>query len=191
MDIKDVDGREIEGVYRIDPDGSVSRIITHEVDRPNGLIVSADDRFLFVADNHNNTVGGARKLWRFDLSSDGMVDPSTQHLVFDWQTSRGPDGMALDRKGRLYVAAGLNKPQPPYETVEPYRAGIYVFDAQGKWLEFVPIPHDEVTNCAFGGADQTSLYVTAGGTLWALPTTTPGWLRWPPPTQPEIESAQP
>jgi gluconolactonase len=34
----DAEGRIVEGVYRIELDGRVSRIIAHEVDRPNGLI---------------------------------------------------------------------------------------------------------------------------------------------------------
>ena len=59
MEMLDADGRKVEGVYRIDPDGQVSRVITHEVDRPNGLVVTPDDRTLYVADNNNDTVGGA------------------------------------------------------------------------------------------------------------------------------------
>ena len=132
MELLDAEGRKVEGVYRIDPDGIVTRIITHEVDRPNGLIVSGDDRYLFVADNNNNTPGGARKLWRFDLQADGTVDVASQRCLFDWQTSRGPDGMVLDQQGRLYVAAGLNQPQPPHETVAPYRAGHLRADARGR-----------------------------------------------------------
>jgi len=46
MEILDDDGRPVEGVYRIDPDGRITRIITHEVDRPNGLAISADDAWL-------------------------------------------------------------------------------------------------------------------------------------------------
>ena len=46
MEIVDGEGRKVEGVYRIDVDGTVTRIITHEVDRPNGLVVTADDKFL-------------------------------------------------------------------------------------------------------------------------------------------------
>ena len=38
----------------------------------------------------------------------------------------------------------------------------------GKLLAFVPIPVDEVTNCAFGGADLKTLFITAGGTLWSV-----------------------
>ena len=68
MEMVDADGRKVEGVYRIDPDGRVSRVIAHEVDRPNGLVVTPDDRTLYVADNNNDNVGRRRKLWRFALT---------------------------------------------------------------------------------------------------------------------------
>jgi N-acyl-D-aspartate/D-glutamate deacylase/sugar lactone lactonase YvrE len=177
MEIRDAEGKLVEGVYRIDAPGKVERVIAHEAERPNGLLVSWDDRHLFVADNNNNTVGGARKLWRFDLRADGSVDPQSRRLIFDWKTSRGPDGLKMDQSGRLFVAAGLNKANLPYETVEPHPAGIYIFSADGKLLDFVPVPKDEVTNCAFGGDDLKTLYTTAGGTLWSIRVNTPGWRR--------------
>jgi len=174
MELVDADGKKVEGVYRIDPDGKVTRIITHEVDRPNGLVITEDDKYLFVADNNNDTVGGARTLWRFDLKAHGTVDPQSRKLIYDWQTTRGPDGMKLDVKGRLYVAAGLNQPNLPFETAEKPTAGVYVFSPEGKLLEFLPIPRDETTNVAFGGEDGKTLFVTAGGTLWCIRVVTPG-----------------
>ncbi|GIW78649.1 MAG: hypothetical protein KatS3mg105_0456 [Gemmatales bacterium] len=179
MEIRDEKGKAIEGVYRIDPDGKVTRIITHEVDRPNGILVSADDRFLFVADNNNNTRGGARKLWRFDLNQDGTVDLASRKLLHDWGQGRGPDGIKQDVKGRLYVAGGLNKPNPPFEPAKDVKGGIYVFSPEGKLLDFLPVPRDEVTNCAFGGDDLKTLYITAGGTLFSIRTTTPGRVVFP------------
>jgi gluconolactonase len=179
MELVDREGRKVEGVYRIDSSGRVTRIITREVDRPNGLVVTPDDKFLFVADNNNNTVGGARKVWRFDLQADGTVDAASQKLIHDWKTTRGPDGMKLDANGRLFVAAGINKPNPPFETAERPTAGIYVFSPAGELLEFIPIPRDETTNCAFGGDDLKTLFVTAGGSLWSIPVTTPGRPVWP------------
>lgn len=179
MELFDAQGKPIEGVYRIDPDGRVTRIIAHEVDRPNGLVVTHDDKFLFVADNNNSAAGTARKLWRFDLRSDGTVDFATQKLIYDWKATRGPDGMKLDAQGRLFVAAGLNKPNPPAETQDKPTAGVYVFSPQGELLQFIPIPRDETTNCAFGGDDLRTLFVTAGGTLWIVRVATPGRPAWP------------
>ncbi len=174
MEMLDPAGKHVEGVYRVAQDGTVARIITHEVDRPNGLIITPDDRYLFVADN-NNKAGGSRKLWRFEMTPAGNVRQNTQTLIYDWGTTRGPDGMKLDKAGRLYVAAGLNSPNLPHETAKKATAGIYVFSPEGKLLTFAPIPRDETTNCAFGDSDGKTLYVTAGGTLWKLRTSCPGF----------------
>ncbi|MDZ4689546.1 MAG: SMP-30/gluconolactonase/LRE family protein [Planctomycetaceae bacterium] len=177
---KDANGKAIEGVYRIDPSGTVTRVIMHEVDRPNGLVITPDDKTLFVADNNNDTVVGARKLWRFAVRPDGSLDLTSQKLVYDWKSTRGPDGMKLDAAGRLFVAAGLNRQNPPFETQEKPTAGVYVFSPEGELLEFAAIPRDETTNCAFGDDDLQTLFITAGGSLWSIRTTTPGRPAWPP-----------
>jgi len=180
MEIRDEKGNTVEGVYRIDPDGTVSRVLGREVERANGVLVSADDRFLFVADNNNDALGGARKLWRFDLKPDGTVDLASKKLLHDWGKGRGPDGVKQDAKGRLYVAGGLNKPNPPAEPATDVKGGIYVIDPQsGQLLAFLGVPTDEVTNCAFGGDDLKTLYITGGGTLYSIRTTTMGRVLWP------------
>jgi gluconolactonase len=179
MEMRDEKGRTVEGVYRIDADGKVTRVIGREVERANGVLVSADDRFLYVADNNNNNVGGARKLWRFDLRKDGSVDLASRKLLYDWGNGRGPDGLKQDQKGRLYVAAGLSKPNAPFEPARDRKGGIYVLSPEGKLLTFLAVPTDEVTNCAFGGDDRKTLYITAGGTLYSIRTTTPGRVTWP------------
>lgn len=174
MELRDAQGRLVEGVYRIDAPGRVVRVLAGEVERPNGLLVSPRDEFLYVADNNNNAVGGARKLWRFDLRPDGTIRPGSRKLIFDWKSARGPDGLKMDRAGRLYVAAGLNRPNPPYETADRLKAGLYILSPRGRQLDFVPIPNDEVTNCAFGGPDLQTVYITAGGHLWSVRVDTPG-----------------
>jgi gluconolactonase len=175
------DGRSIEGVYRIDAPGKVVRVLGNDdVERANGVLVSADDRFLFVADNCNDRLGGARKLWRFALRDDGTVEPGSRKLLYDWGAGRGPDGIKQDIEGRLYVAGGTNESKPPFEPDNSRPGGVYVIDpAEGTLLAFLPVPTDEVTNCAFGGADARELYVTGGGTLYRIRTTTAGRVTWP------------
>ena len=85
-----------------------------------------------------------------------------------WGDARGPDGLKQDRQGRLYVAAGLNVANPPCETADRWTGGIYVLSPDGELLQFIGIPTDEVTNCAFGGRKGRTLYVTAGGKLWEV-----------------------
>ena len=87
--------------------------------------------------------------------------------------------MKQDEKGRLYVAGGRNESNKA-EPATDVKGGIYVIDPEtGKLLAFLPVPTDEVTNCAFGGDDLKTLYVTGGGTLYSVRTTTPGRVLWP------------
>ncbi len=172
MEIFDANGKPVEGVYRIDLDGKVTQVISHEVDRPNGLAISKDGRYLLVADNvnsgPNDGVGGNRKLWRFELNENGSVKVASRKLLFDWGTERGPDGMVAGPDGKYYVTAGFNHANLPAETAVKHRAGVYVFDIEGKLERVIPVPMDMVTNCTFGGKDGRTLYVTAGHTLWSL-----------------------
>ena len=124
-------------------------------------------------------MGVERKLFRFALQPDGSVNLASKKNLFDWKTGRGPDGMVLDAKGRIYVAGGRNKPNLPNETADKFKGGVYVISPDGKLLDFVAVPRDEVTNCTFGGPDLRTLYITAGGTLWSIRTTTRGKMPWP------------
>lgn len=168
MEIRDEAGTLVEGVYRIDAPGKITRILTHEVERPNGILVSQDDRYLYVADNYNNRIGGSRKLLRFSLDAEGRVVPSSRKVIFDWKGGRGPDGFKMDRKGNFYVAAGLNH-DSKWESSAEFKGGIYILSPEGNLLEFVHFDKDETTNCTFGGPNLKTLFVTAGNQLWSIP----------------------
>ncbi len=178
MEIKNSNGETVEGVYRIDAPGKVTRVIGRKLDRPNGILISPDDKILYVADNNNSDTGVVRALYQFDIN-DGVVDRNSKKKLYDWGNGRGPDGVKQDQKGRLFVAAGLNKPNPPHEPATDIKGGIYVFSPEGKLLEFIPVPTDEVTNCAFGGDDLRTLYITGGGTLYSIRVATPGRVLFP------------
>ncbi|MEC9095066.1 MAG: SMP-30/gluconolactonase/LRE family protein [Planctomycetota bacterium] len=173
---KDLDGNPVEGVYMIDTDGVVTIQIVHSVDRPNGVLVSKDQKYLWVAGNNNNNKGGERALFRFErMDCCGSILVDTKQLVFDWGDGRGPDGMVQDSKGNIYVAGGLNRDDAEFET-NNFKGGVYVFNSSGKYIDFIAVPKDEVTNCTFGGADLKTLYITAGGTLYSIRTRYKGWL---------------
>jgi gluconolactonase len=163
-----------EAVYRIDPDGKIVRVID-DLERPNGIAVSPDQKTLYVVDN-NNGVGGSRKVYAYELREDGST--GKRRVVHDFGLSRGGDGMCLDSRGNLYVTAGLNTPNPPAES-GPAKAGVYIFSPAGKPLGFIPIPEDAVTNCAFGDADLKTLYITAGKTLFRIRLNVTGHVLWP------------
>jgi gluconolactonase len=177
--------KAVEGVYRIEMtprfvmgvDGicryieddckTVTRLMLEGVERPNGILISPDDHYLYIADNNNNNHGGSRKLLRFTLNKDGTVKPGTRKVLFDWQDSRGPDGMKMDKQGRFYVAAGINKANE-YETTR-FKAGCYILSPGGRLIDFIPTGPDETCNCTFGGNHGRTLFITSGSHLWSVP----------------------
>lgn len=162
-----------ESVYRIDPGGGVSRVITQPViQRPNGIALSPDERTLYVVDSCP-VAGGNRKIWAFDLSGDGT--PGKQRLVFDFAPGRGGDGMAVDSQGNLYIAAGLYRPRGPHETTD-VPPGVYIVTPAGELKGRIPIPEDVLTNVTFGGDDLRTLYITAGKTLFTIRVEIPGFV---------------
>ena len=164
----------VHGVYRIDPDGSVARILTEpEVLRPNGIVISPDDRTLYVIET-DQSEDGPRLIRAYDLSADGTV--SNMRVFHDFHPGRSGDGMTIDSQGNLYVAAGLNRRRGTPETLDTV-AGIHVFSPGGELLEHIPIPEDTITNAAFGGPDLRTLYVTAGKTLFSMRTDIEGTRR--------------
>ncbi|MCS1409191.1 MAG: Gluconolactonase [Verrucomicrobia subdivision 3 bacterium] len=167
---------DIEGVYRIDPDGAVTRILEQPtIERPNGIAVTQDSAKLYIVDSCS-VPGGNRKIWQFDLDADG--NPSNQTLVWDFAPGRGADGMRLDANGTLYLAAGINTPRGPHET-DGVPAGVYLITPNGVMKSRIPIPEDVITNLAFGGHDGKNLYITAGKNLYQTRVNVPGQIAYP------------
>jgi gluconolactonase len=168
---------DCEAVYRIDPDGKVTRVLSQpEVERPNGLALTPDGKTLYVVDSHARP-GGSRKVWAFDVADDGT--PGRRRLVFDFGRGRGGDGLRLDERGNLWVAAGILFPRHSGETAD-VPPGIYVLTPEGKLLGRVPIPEDLCTNLAFGGPGRRTLFVTAGKSIYRVPLAISGYALYPP-----------
>lgn len=166
-----------ESVYRIDPDGRVARVLTQPViERPNGIAITPDAKRLYVIDSHSRP-GGNRKVWAFAVSETGTL--SGQRLVYDFGRGRGGDGMRLDVRGNLWIAAGITIPRTSGETAD-VPPGIYVIKPDGTLLGRIPIPEDVITNLAFGGADRKTLLVTAGKSIFKVPVTVEGYALFPP-----------
>jgi len=175
-------------VVRFGPDGKEAAVLADsfggkKFNQPNDLALDSKNR-LYFSDPRYGPRDDMQQLdaegWRFELTADGTVRPGTGKVLKDWFTGRGPDGLKQDEKGRLFVAGGLNRPNPPAEPAKDIPAGIYVVDPDtGKQLDFLPIPTDEVTNCAFAGADRKTLLITGGGVLYSVRVKEPGRVIWP------------
>jgi gluconolactonase len=161
-------------VYRIDPPGTLTRILTTpEIQRPNGIQISPDDTKLYLIEA-NGAQGGARMIRAFDLHADGTVGNMRVH--YNFYPGRSADGMSIDTQGNLYASAGMSQLRGTSETLAT-KTGVYVISPQGKLLKFIPIPEDFITNNAFGGPDMKTLYVTAGKTLYKIKTDVAGMPR--------------
>lgn len=126
-------------VYRLSPDGKLD-LLLNNVPSPNGIVLSPDERFLFVAATRGNAV------WRMPLLSDGSVSKVGQ--FFTSYGPSGPDGLAMDESGRLLVA-------------NPGLAYVWVLSHWAEPEEILTGPKGaSLTNMAFGGKDRKTLYCT-------------------------------
>ena len=124
-------GGNVNAVYRIDPDGSLARIVAApEIDMPNGLAVAPGDSTLYLIDA-DGRAGRARKVRAYDLKPDGSL--ANGRTVYDFAPGRSGDGMAVDAEGNLYVAAGLHRSRGPGETLDT-RPGLHVISPRGSSL---------------------------------------------------------
>ncbi len=164
----------VHGVYRIDPDGSLDRILSEpDIDKPNGLVISPDDKTFYLIEA-NGTENGARMIRAYDLQPDGSV--TNMRVFHDFYPGRSGDGMTIDSEGNLWVAAGLNRLRGSHETLDT-ECGVHVFSPAGERIAFHPIYEDTITNAAFGGEDLKTLYVTAGKTLFEIASAVAGTRR--------------
>ncbi|MWL89513.1 SMP-30/gluconolactonase/LRE family protein [Cupriavidus sp. SW-Y-13] len=126
-------------VYRLSPEGRLDLLLSN-VPSPNGVVLSPDERFLFVAVTRGNCV------WRMPLQADGSVSKTGQ--FFTSYGPSGPDGLAMDQTGRLLVA-------------NPGLAYVWVLNHRAEPVEVIRgTPGHSLTNLAFGGSDRKTLYIT-------------------------------
>jgi gluconolactonase len=173
-EVEELDNRS---VLRADPqqDGSytVTRV-TFDTTQPNGILVSQDQRTLYVAES-GYTRGIARELRAYPIKGDGSL--GTPDVLFTWGEDargvhRGIDGMCLDADGNIVATAGweVSGPGPM----------LYVFSPNGRVLETHPVAANRPTNVCFGGADMSTVFVTStNGHFFKAQTHRTGWAMYP------------
>ncbi len=139
------------GVYAVKPGGE-ARQLARDFKKPNGIAFSPDEKTLYIAD----TEGGHVR--RFSVAPDGAL--AGGGVLYELP---GPDGLKVDRAGNLWCTAG---------------DGVHVVNPEGKRLQLVEIP-ERPSNCAFGGGDGKTLFVTAVTGVYKVGTTTAGILPGP------------
>jgi gluconolactonase len=143
-------------VYRVDPNGEVERMID-DMEQPNGLAFSPDERLLYVADTGaTDRPDGPRHIRRFAVSADGRSLSGGE--VFAESTSGLIDGFRVDREGRLWTSSN---------------EGVQCWDPDGTLIGKVLLP-EVVANLTFGGAKRKRLLICGTSSLYAVTTMTNG-----------------
>jgi gluconolactonase len=161
---------DTQGIYYFPPGGNVARIVD-DVPNPNGLVLSPDERTLYVHDKDgthmlafdvapDGTISNRRNFARYkSVRIPGHADPS-------WNEDNGADGMAVDSEGRVYAATNV---------------GVEVFSPRGDLLGVLPVQWGAENNrirhpqdLAFGGPDRKTLYMVGAGTIFKVRTLAQG-----------------
>jgi gluconolactonase len=130
--------KPIGGFYRAFPDGRLEQLDAG-LAFPNGVALDAAESAVYLAETYRNHV------LRYPIAADGAIGRPT--VFARLADSPGPDGMAFDADGNLYVAH--------------FGGGrVDVFDRDGRDIDRIPLPGAQVTNVAFGGPDFDTLVIT-------------------------------
>ena len=141
----------------------LKRVSLGEIDSMNGLILSPDERTLYVNDTSTDP-GEGGYIVAFDVLPDGRLANRRNFAQYqanqNGQRDRG-DGMAMDSEGRVYACT---------------QGGWQVFSPQGAFLGRIPT-FGNVQNAAFAGPDRKTLYGVGGGIVYKVQMLSSGHAR--------------
>jgi gluconolactonase len=135
---------EIEGqkVYYLPPGKHASvRVVAEDVTKPNGIVGSADGRYLYVADIQRD------KIYRYTIGKNGDLTGQTQLI------NQGADGMTLDSHGNLYLAGH----------------GVTIYNPEGVKIGHIDVKEPWTANVCFGGRNHSDLFITASTAIYTIP----------------------
>ncbi len=140
-----------ESVFRYDPACDRLERLTFDTTRPNGLLLSADEKTLYVAQSDYGEAA-KRELRAYPVLPDQTLGP--HRVLHNFFPGRGVDGMTLSETGHILAVSGW--------AVSGQGPMITVLTDSGRVIETQPAPYPVPTNICFGGSDLSDLYLTAG-----------------------------
>ena len=144
-------------LYRFDPASRVATVMSGDIDHPNGLAFSPDERTLYVVES------GARprRIRVFDVAEDGRL--SNDRVFHQCEADQSPDGFRCDIDGNLWAGWGTG------ENLD----GVLVFAPDGNPIGRIHLP-ERCANLCFGGVSRNRLFMAASRSIYALYVNTQG-----------------
>ncbi len=169
--------RDVTGVYYVSPDRQTMRQAIYPLNSPNGIALSPDGEWLYVALSYE------RRVVKYRVGPGGSFEPNPKTLDGSYTvTGDLPgisvlDSMAVDCEGNLYVTTMIPEGYDPNVS-----GGITVISPDGKDVEYIEItlpdgePCPLPSNICFGGPDLKTAFITCGGTghLLSMPSKVAG-----------------
>jgi gluconolactonase len=142
-------------VYRLDPKTRQATVATGDINRPNGLAFSPDEKKLYVVESNL-----PRKIHVFDVTDDGKL--ANKRLFID-PGDGTPDGFRVDVDGNLWCGWGMS------ENLD----GVMVFSPEGKPIGKISLP-ERAANLCFGGLRRNRLFMAASHSVYSIYVNTQG-----------------
>jgi len=140
----EMDGQK---VYYLTPGKkAVLRVAADNLTKPNGIVGSADGKYLYVADIERN------KTYQYTVGKNGAL--SNQQVLID----KGSDGMTIDAQGNFYLTGN----------------GVFIYNPQGVQIGHILINEPWTANVCFGGKNRSDLFITASTAVYVLPMNVKG-----------------
>lgn len=147
--------RDRGAVFYARPDGGAISQVVFPMEAPNGIGLSPNEDFLYVAETPT------ARLWKFSISAPGLIEP---HGPFAGDCIAGMgghqyfDSLAVDAEGNVCVATIIN-------------GGITSISPDGKTAKHIPTEDGLTTNICFGGDDLKTAYICLSSTGQLVKTT--------------------
>jgi gluconolactonase len=145
-------------LYRLDPKSGRAMVVAGEINRPNGLAFSPDEKTLYVVASRATP---NRTILAYDVT--GGTRLGSAKVLIDAGPGGSPDGFRVDVDGNLWCGWGTG------EGLD----GVRVFSASGHPLGHVDLP-ERSANVCFGGRYRNRLFMAASHGLYALYVNTQG-----------------
>ena len=147
---------DFAGVYRVSPDLGTLTLLVRDFIIPNGLCFSPDESVLYIDDSRRMHIRA------FDMQPNGTLALATDRVFCELkgELPGRPDGMKVDLERNIYCTGP---------------GGVWVIDPSGRHLGTIltGVPR-QTTNCAWGGDDWRTLFITTQETLARIDLEIPG-----------------